>query len=57
MPRAAAVLPGAGPARVVVAAGVPLSAGATLAISIEPAGGSQTPNLPPVALFDFSQAT
>ncbi|PUA81352.1 anti-sigma factor [Nocardioides currus] len=26
-------------------------------VTVEPAGGSQTPNLPPVALFDFSQAT
>lgn len=26
-------------------------------VTIEPAGGSEEPNLPPVALFDFSQAT
>lgn len=26
-------------------------------VTIEPTGGSETPNLPPVALFDFSQAT
>lgn len=26
-------------------------------VTVEPAGGSEKPNLPPVALFDFSQAT
>ncbi|WP_310529562.1 anti-sigma factor [Nocardioides sp.] len=26
-------------------------------VTVEPAGGSESPNLPPVALFDFSQAT
>lgn len=26
-------------------------------VTVEPAGGSEEPNLPPVALFDFSQAT
>ncbi len=26
-------------------------------VTVEPDGGSETPNLPPVALFDFSQAT